>query len=424
MKKWINKKRILSNVWLLIIMLLILGVKNRNYFIDTVEMVLHKVRDVREKPEETQEYINESDNDGENATSHLGKLYERLTDEGQSEALAAENTSDDKTADRERGQPVTDAIIPLKDLYYIPGSEAYIEAYRPEAGSYTWEIYDAESGLWKIENSRMTDDELSRHVSRVLLRKDALEPYMIRCTMDIDGIPMEEIATVHPITGEISSIEKVEEFYEVNGETYVSAEELPVRVIYRDGSMQEIESLSGLCFVKEESYSEYSSTASGNRIETVTKIITEYKYSFSDMSEKEVLLRFRNGNEIFDMNIKMKGRDLKSPTVLKVECGDFNIGNTTDPIPVPIKITAVDNYSSLEELEYAFIPAGRNPEKEDWKKESFWDAMIDQNGIWKAYVRDQEGNIGEMERELLVSDTAAPVIRGITETIEIQGGSN
>ena len=96
---------------------------------------------------------------------------------------------------------------------------------------------------------------------------------------------------------------------------------------------------------------------------------------------------------------------------IKVELGDYQVINEDKAVPVWVTITAVDNYTNYKNLSYCFLPSGREPEEEDWKENPSWEADIDKNGIWVAYVKDENGNISTAERELIVVDQKAPDIQ-------------
>lgn len=302
--------------------------------------------------------------------------------------------------------------------YYLPkGVQQHaIPIFRANAEEYLWEQFKQETQQWEAIESRRGVDELSRKVSFYdLTLPESSEAVVLRCSTILDGVPMEETATIYPMKKEIEKIEPLKEVYEVNAGSYISANSLPVMVYYKDGSKEEIEGLVGLYFVEESSQSEYSNSISGNLVETITKVIKDMEYKKVELGEVSTILRFRHEEQIFDIEIKLQGKDLKEPSLLKVECGDFKISNTDEKVLVPVTITAVDNHTSLEELQYCFLPKGKEPGENDWIKKSSWDVPVNENGVWVAYVKDQEGNIAKEERELITVDEKAPELTVSTE---------
>ena len=92
----------------------------------------------------------------------------------------------------------------------------------------------------------------------------------------------------------------------------------------------------------------------------------------------------------------------------------FEISNVDQPVNLTITITAEDDVTPYPELEYAFLYSDQEVTESDWKKNPSFDMSIERNGIYYAYVRDQSGNVGKMEKEIITVDTKAPVISEVS----------
>lgn len=115
-------------------------------------------------------------------------------------------------------------------------------------------------------------------------------------------------------------------------------------------------------------------------------------------------------SESSDVPAVMEEPDQTPPMINELHIGGFEVSRTDETVPVTVSFSASDNVTPVSRLTYAFLPAGEEPQEDDWKQEHVFTADITKNGIWTAYCRDAEGNIATMDRDLIVVDSKAPVI--------------
>lgn len=313
------------------------------------------------------------------------------------------NTLDDQV-------PLDDSVMEPSDIYAEKGSTAVFKAYHPSAQEYQWEIYDLESKSWELSSQESVserEDELHRKISFLELSAD--QERKVRCQIRIGGgISISYEADLHILSGQISSI-SVDEFRADAG-AYASAQDIPVQVTYQDGNQESIVGLNGLYFLEQSESSENSTTGTGVIQETITTVRTAREYDYIDQGSKEgVLLYQKNNGDSVSIPVNITGVDLTAPKITEYRISDFEVSNVDKGIPVTVTIRAEDNLS--RHLTYAFLPEGEEPKEEDWMEESVFQAEITQNGIWRAYCRDEAGNIGTKEQEIIAVDTKAPAIR-------------
>ena len=126
------------------------------------------------------------------------------------------------------------------------------------------------------------------------------------------------------------------------------------------------------------------------------------------MGEKDTVMRYRLGKEKKEFSVMIEGKDMEAPDILSLQLGEYQISKENKPVEIPVTVLAADDHTLYTELEYCFLPAGEDPEDEDWVKESQWIAKADRNGLWILYVKDASGNISQEERELLIIDQSPP----------------
>lgn len=349
------------------------------------------------------------------ATSHTDFVLEEETDltavEETSEQPAEQMTEQSwqEAADRE---PITNEIVKIRDLYVEKEAAITMKSFYPDATAYHWEQYDLKTKNWIVLDSTMGMDELSREVSMcTVFCEEAISPVMLRCTVSTPEQKYEDIASIYVLNKEIKTISVPG--CEANAGEYLSAKDVPVNITYIDGSQEQIKGLYGLYWIEEEASTEYSFSVSGNVIETVTTVFTDMEYRYIELGKARASMRYRmqEQNKGQDILTEIEGKDLAGPDILKVELGDYQVINEDKAVPVWVTITAVDNYTNYKKLSYCFLPSGIEPEEEDWKENPSWEADIDKNGIWVAYVKDENGNISTAERELIVVDQKAPDIQ-------------
>lgn len=335
------------------------------------------------------------------------------------EAITAEEISyqEEKyaTSHTEENAPeaLTDEITRISDVYAEENTIVIFRCFYPDAVKYSWEYYDMSKREWSMasqEDVTQGKDELYREVSSFLITATPdNHEMMIRCTVDFEGKETEvDTAKLYVLDEQIIDV-KIED-YNTDSGRYVDVREIPVTVTFADKTQETVTGLNGLCFVHSEESSEYSTSISGNAVETVTKIITSCEYSFLDLEEKETMLRYQNGDFIKEISMKLIGEDISAPEILNCEISEFEISRIDEPVPVTVSIEAVDDSTPYPMLEYAFLLEGAEPQDTDWRREDSFVTDITKNGTWVAYCRDQSGNMASFEKDIIAVDNKAPYV--------------
>lgn len=315
-------------------------------------------------------------------------------------------------------EPLDDSIMEPSDLYAEQGSKAVFKAYHPKAQKYQWEIYDTEAEEWTAPPQGVVSehrDELQREISTMELLAD--QEKQVRCQITVEsGTPVTYDARLCLLSGSISSISA--EKYHAEAGQYAAAEDIPVEVVYQDGTQETVTGLNGLCFLDQSESSQSGMTETGNIKETITTVRTAREYDHIEVGSKEETLLYRNGKESMDIPVSITGIDKTAPQITDFTISEFEVSNVDQDIPVTVTIQADDDITPLKRLMYAFLPEGKELQEEDWRDQPVFQAEITKNGVWKAFCRDEAGNIAEKEQEIVAVDTKAPVIRLILETKE------
>lgn len=312
---------------------------------------------------------------------------------------------------REDIVPLDNSILEPSDTYAEKGSVAVFQAYHPDAAAYRWET-ETEAGEWEIVSPDAVmekTDELRRNIS--LLEVAADKEKTIRCQMSVeDGPALNYTAELHILSAPIASISS--DGFSAETGSYVKAGEIPLKVTYTDGKQDVITGLSGLHFLDTEESRENSETAAGNLKEIITTVKTACDYSHLEAGMTEKILCYRNPDgEFIEVPVNMEGLDLTSPVINELSISEFEVSKTDQPVPVTVSFSASDDVTPVCQLTYAFLPAGEEPQEEDWREEPVFVADIAKNGLWTAYCRDAAGNMATTDRKLIVVDSKAPVIR-------------
>lgn len=315
---------------------------------------------------------------------------------------------------------LTDQPVRLADIYSENGSTVTFKCFDTDAASYEWEYYSLEAKAWTAaeeQDIQSCKDELNRMVScfKVNAGKDA-HGSMVRCTIHYSGKEDEiQMASLFILKDGIKDIQ-VDDFT-ANADAYISTRELPAKIIYQDGSTEDVVGLNDFYFLKSEEEKDYSTSISGNRIETTTLITTECNYFYTGENEEQTaLMRYRTekGNNPLETTCKITGQDLLPPVISDVTISPYEVSSIDQPVNLTVTILAEDEITPYPELEYAFIFSEEEPEEADWNKKPTFDVCIDRNGSYTAYSRDQAGNIGQMEKEIITVDTKAPIIDSVS----------
>lgn len=305
-------------------------------------------------------------------------------------------------------EPLTNAPVKLSDIYAEKDSTVFFHCFYPDAVSYTWEIYDMKGGWQEAasENVTLGKDELNREVSSLQTLAKDNDGIMIRCTAEFETKDsIVDTASLH-ILEKIADI-SAEDFTYDSGQ-YISTRDIPVKITYQNGSKEEITGLSGIYFLESSESSEYS-TVSGNMTETITTVKTYCDYFHMEPKEMEVTMRYQ-GKESIDIPIKLTGEDLSAPVIAGLTLSDYTISTVDKPVPVTVSIQAEDNSTLYPNLVYAFLPEGEEPEEDDWIKNPSFTIDITKNGKWIAYCKDESGNIGMFDKDIIAVDNKAPIV--------------
>lgn len=312
---------------------------------------------------------------------------------------------------------LTDQAVELKDIYSTKGETVYFKCFNKDAVSYVWEYYNTAAREWQSADDSLINsypDELGRKVSKLELNaEEDNDGLMVRCMINFQTKEAEtQTASLH-IIDEIKGI--VIEDMETDANRYLGTADLPVTVTYKDGKKENIIGLNGMHFIAIEENTDDDVTVSGNRIETTTIIKTEGEYFNTGLDRKEALIRYRSdAQDPIETTCSITGKDKKPPEISEIKTSPFEVSSIDRPIDLTITIMAEDDVSPYPELEYAFLYSDQELIESDWKKKSSFDVSIERNGIYYAYVRDQSGNVGKLEKEIITVDTKAPVISAVS----------
>lgn len=403
------KKKILLLIAIVVIFILIffgIGIKANGRFFD--------------KLLQSEEEQSESDNE---LLKKLGSENVTIEETNNEEILANEKATNELQEDEKEPEniikPLTDESVIPSDIYAENGSEVLFQCFDKEAESYDWEFYDMENKEWvsaKEENILSKEDEMHRKIS--VMKIQAASEYheqMFRCIIHYpnreDSIHTASLFILKDRITKISA-----EDLTVNANTYLDTMKVPVKVTYQDGSEELIIGLNGLYFMVTEENTTYSTSVSGNRVETITMTSTECNYNKIGLEEKELQLRYHPSNreEAIETVIKVSGKDLYAPIISTVNISPYKISNVDRAVTLTISIAAEDEETPYPYLEYAFALSGEVLSEGDWKRKASFDIDIMKNGTYIAYVRDQAGNIAEMEQEIITVDTKAPIISEVS----------
>lgn len=360
------------------------------------------------------------------------------TDEKQSEDLPpapqgtdenAENGADGQTEEQKEGglQPeeqqeeiimLSSEPVMLHDLYAERGENVVFQCFDAEAESYIWEYYDMAVRNWAEMEGISGYDDMGRQVSGVTIEaSEENDGTMLRCRILFpEDREVIETACLYVINKVITDI-AVEEM-SMDAERYVAIHTIPVLVEYADGTTEEITGLAGLHFLKETEQNVTEGVSfSGNYMEIITTAIAEVDYLYAGYGENKVQLRYhpRGVNEKkLDIETMFHGTDQNPPVISQVDFSDYRISADSDSVEIMVTVMAEDDITPYPMLRYAVLPKGQELTEEDWNNRNCFNHIFDQNGTWIIYCRDQYGNVGFYEKDIIVSDHEAPEILSVT----------
>lgn len=314
---------------------------------------------------------------------------------------------------------VTSDPVMLHDLYAERGERVTFPCFRDGAESYAWEYYDMTIRDWAEMEGVSGYDDLGRQIScAVVEASEENDGLMLRCKISLpEGEVITETACLYVFDKGIAGITL--EDISTDAETYVSSRMIPVIVEYADGTTEEITGLSGLHFLQEVEQSvEESETLSGNCVEIITTAIAEVDYLYPEYGENQVRLRYHprglNAKKM-DAGMIFYGTDQNPPVISQVDFSDYTIGtDEDDQAEIMVTVMAEDDITPYPLLQYAVLPEGQEAAEADWHNRNCFNAVFDQNGTWVVYCRDQYGNVGSYEKDIIVSDHEAPEILSVT----------
>lgn len=360
--------------------------------------------------------------ESENVT--INKTELEMSDDERQEASAADLETGshplaDATAKISVTEPLTEEAVNVTDIYAEKGSEVEFQCYDKDAETYRWEFFDLSENEWKeipADEVIIREDELHRQISSIKQTAgEENQEKMFRCRLFYpDETESTQTGTLYLLKDQISAISMEE--VTVNANSYLSSMELPVKITYKDGTEENITGLYNLYFLHSEENTDYTTSVSGNRVETTTKTVTECNYQRIGLEEKEYLIRYHptNHEDILEMQNTISGEDLNAPIISSVSISPYEISNVDQAVTLTINIAAEDNETPYPYLEYAFVLFGTELTDADWKRKASFEVEIIQNGTYIAYVRDEAGNISQLEQEIITVDTKAPVILNVS----------
>lgn len=323
-----------------------------------------------------------------------------------------EEKTDQKTESVEK--PDADALYPveIKDIYAQVGETVEFISFYPNAEKYTWEVYDMtekEWGLADLETVFSKKDELYREVSILRLKAEVIQDgTMIRCTVNLeDGSIEKDMASLYVLQNNIKDI-SIDDI-EIPKCGYISALEVPVNVIYEDDRSETITGLYGLKFLCSQESKEYDENVSGNLIEKRIETITECDYTYLHSGANERTLRYANLREK-EWTTQITGCDREPPVIEEVIVGDYIVSREDKSVPIKIEIYAEDNETPYPKLKYAFAHEDTDPADIIFTSENEWNADINRNGTWIAYVMDESGNVAQMQKKIVTVDQMPPIL--------------
>lgn len=333
--------------------------------------------------------------------------------------------------------PVITAPVIPQDTYVLKDMEGKIKCYVPDAEEYIWEYYNSEEKAWKFasENKNINlqgdTDEFNRNISTLVLwGTEENKELMVRCRVkagDKEVFQLEEslseenapeesyTASFHVLPYTVADIISMNiEKTEAEAGTYLSTIDIPITIKTDEGE-ETVTGLDGLFFcISKDVSGAVEKKADGTTVETVTTTSIEKEYSFIEVGENDVMIRYRGSEQGIDMEAVIVGMD-NIPPEIEITLSEYEITSkeSKNGVNITAEIMAKDNYTPLTKLQYAFKPQKEKIEDSDFGKSSKLPLSVKDNVVWTAYVRDEAGNTGTKDIEIIVTDQKAPVIESV-----------
>ena len=350
-----------------------------------------------------------------------------LKNDTESDSSDAENTDSDNdplskfTAKDIPEKALCEDDILLSDIYAVEGQEVLFKCYRKDVKDYTFEIFNREKGDFEsIKDSGMITDELGRNIAYAKVKPtNDDKKALIRCIFDkkdkdkgeMAVSDNSEIAFLHVLSSEISDL-KVEAVKQNAGE-YLSVMTIPVKATLKDGSEIEMTGLYGLYFCDITTADLKEGTDSfGLPVSVSTQVKNYGLYKKISEGEQGFLMEYRTlDNNPISVNGIACGIDDKAPVINDVSFNGFDITNEKKKdTKVTAVIDAKDSVTPYPLLKYAVKLKGSRVNDSDYNESPQFEFIAPKNGTYVVYCRDESGNVGTFEKELILSDTNKPVI--------------
>lgn len=356
------------------------------------------------------------------ARAEQGEFVEEKEKEGKA---AIEQKEEREGAVIEKEEPAIPTKMIPKDIYIMSGSIGKIRCYLENAEEYIWEYYDEKKREWdyvdRNKNIYLTGEEdgFNRNISTLVIREtEENDGLLVRCKAVTKGGEEEYKASVHMLSFQAEDVERIEaeESYKAEAGTYVSTLDVPVNIIKKDGSEEIVTGLDGLFFcIPKDISSDMERTDDGMTVETVTTTAFENEYCYVEAGKNEILLRYRGKVSVMDTKLILEGSDDEPPEA-EVKLAAYEIGSIEEEREknITAEIDGMDNYTPLTNLLYAFKPKGEKVEDHDFSPKSRWEVEVNENGVWTAYVKDEAGNIGSRDIEIITLDQKPPLIKSVS----------
>ena len=322
-------------------------------------------------------------------------------------------------------EPVAQMPVIPRDIYVIAGCEGKIKCYFENADEYIWEYYDEEKRAWdyvsKNSNIHLAEemDDLNRNVSTLNVQGiEENDGLLVRCKVLFQDKEEDYKASFHLLQIAPEDIEKIEVDgnYKAEAGTYISTLDIPINIVKKDGSKETVTGLDGLFFcVPRDISSDMERMEGGITVETVTTTAVENEYFYVEAGESEILLRYRGMVPCMDIGLILEGFDNEPPEV-EVKLSEYGVDNAEEGRErnITAEIEGMDNYTLLTNLQYAFKPKNEKVTDDDFSRKSKIEVEVNENEVWTAYVRDEAGNIGSKDIEVITLDQKPPLIKSVS----------
>lgn len=317
---------------------------------------------------------------------------------------------------------IAEPVIP-KDIYILPGQEGKIKCYFPDAVEYAWEYYNESEKDWKSVSDNPDihltgdTDEFNRSVSTLIIKGDDNDGLLARCQVSLPDKEEKSIyqASFNVLPFTSSEIKNISiDTYHAEAGTYISTQDIPVVITKNDDSMSTITGLGSLFFCAPKDVSSDTEKNGEITVETIKTTTIEKEYHLVAAGENKTLLRYRGTEPGKDAEAVIEGTDSLPPEVT-VSLSDYPVSREEiEEASITANITAVDNYTPLTKLLYAMLPSGQEPEENDFNKSSKKVIQTKENDTWTVFVKDEVGNIGTTDVEIILVDQKSPVIESLT----------